>query len=78
MLRFERLSKIYLRGQEEVHAVSDISLEIKAGELIAILGPSGSGYFWLMNRPATWTARQPTKSYGFSMRLILQVPQSSL
>ena len=43
MLRFERVSKRYRRGQEEVVALDDVDLEVGEGEFVALVGPSGSG-----------------------------------
>ncbi|HKZ34941.1 MAG TPA: ABC transporter ATP-binding protein [Patescibacteria group bacterium] len=48
MIRLEHVSKTYYLGEEAVHAVSDISLEIKQQEYISILGSSGSGKSTLM------------------------------
>jgi putative ABC transport system ATP-binding protein len=45
----ENLSKTYLMGSEEVHALQSINLEIHKGEYVAIMGPSGSGKSTLMN-----------------------------
>jgi putative ABC transport system ATP-binding protein len=36
-------------GDQEIHAVSGVSIEIKQGEYVAIMGPSGSGKSTLMN-----------------------------
>lgn len=41
--------KIYVRGLEEVHALSGLDLRLDRGEYIAIMGPSGSGKSTLMN-----------------------------
>lgn len=49
MIRTEKLCKSYARGSETVHALQDASLEVRAGEFIAIVGPSGSGKTTLMN-----------------------------
>ncbi len=36
-------SKTYLTGPNEVHALADMTLALRAGELTGIVGPSGSG-----------------------------------
>lgn len=43
MLKFEHVSKTYVRRDQQVHAADDINLEIRRGEFVAIIGPSGSG-----------------------------------
>ena len=42
-LLFENVSKIYGEGDNKVIALDDISLNVRAGEFVAIVGPSGSG-----------------------------------
>ncbi|MES1041326.1 MULTISPECIES: ABC transporter ATP-binding protein [Peribacillus] len=42
-LLFENVSKIYGEGVNKVTALENISLNVRAGEFVAIVGPSGSG-----------------------------------
>ena len=49
IIEIENLTKTYVMGQTEVHALRGISLTVLEGEYVAIVGASGSGKSTLMN-----------------------------
>src|SRR3954453_21264839 len=49
LIRMEHIWKTYEMGAEELHALRDVSFEVKKNEYLAIIGPSGSGKSTLMN-----------------------------
>lgn len=43
IIRLENVWKTYKMGEVEVHALRGMNFEVKQGEFVAIMGPSGSG-----------------------------------
>lgn len=49
MIKLTDLKKLYRTEEVETSAINNISLEVKAGEFVAIMGPSGCGKSSLLN-----------------------------
>lgn len=49
VLRAVGVSRVFGTGSTEVHACSDIHLDVRAGELLVVKGPSGAGKTTLLN-----------------------------
>lgn len=43
------LRRDYVRGEETIHTLQDVDLDIESGSFVALMGPSGSGKTTLLN-----------------------------
>jgi putative ABC transport system ATP-binding protein len=58
VLELRSVSKVYGKGAAEVQALRDISLTVAAGQMVAVMGPSGSGKSSLLT--IAGTLEEPT------------------
>lgn len=49
LLRLAGIHKTYHHGRSSIHALSDIDMEVDAGEMVAVCAPSGHGKTTLLN-----------------------------
>ena len=49
MIDLRAIRRVFPVGEEEVHALRDVTLHIDRGEYVSIMGPSGSGKSTLLN-----------------------------
>ena len=77
MIAIRELHRVYEVGEEKVHALNGVSLDIERNEYLAIMGPSGSGKSTLMN--ILGCLDTPTMgSYRFKDREIGALPDDEL
>ena len=63
ILRVEKLSKIYGKGENQVKAVDNVSFSVEKGEFVAIIGASGSGKSTLLHMIEEELIDQPLEKY---------------
>ena len=77
LISMKNIWKTYQMGAEELHALRDVTFEVKKGEYLAIIGPSGSGKSTLMNLIGCLDS--PTKgSYWINSHLVSDMTDDEL
>jgi putative ABC transport system ATP-binding protein len=49
LVSVDGVEKVFHRGSEDIHVLSNLDLRVPAGEFLALMGPSGSGKSTLLN-----------------------------
>src|SRR6266852_2324846 len=49
MIHLDRIRRVFPVGEEQVHALREITLDVETGEYVSVMGPSGSGKSTLLN-----------------------------
>jgi putative ABC transport system ATP-binding protein len=49
LVSVDGVEKVFHRGAEEIHVLSNLQLRVPSGEFLALMGPSGSGKSTLLN-----------------------------
>jgi putative ABC transport system ATP-binding protein len=49
LVNVDRVEKVFHRGSEDIHVLSNLDLHVPTGDFLALMGPSGSGKSTLLN-----------------------------
>ncbi|MDX1631023.1 MAG: ABC transporter ATP-binding protein [Thermoanaerobaculia bacterium] len=77
MIRLDGISRTFVVGDQEVHALVEITEEIEVGGYVSLMGPSGSGKSTLLN--ILGCLDRPTRgSYRFDDQEVQDLPDERL
>mgnify|MGYP000973089222 CR=1 FL=1 len=86
MIRLRGIERVFRVGEEAVHALRGVDLDIARGEYLSIMGPSGSGKSTLLNLIGSddnlsfampWYWHLVTGGFAFGMVFMATDPVSS-
>jgi len=66
LVQVEGVEKVFHRGSEDIHVLTDLNMQVPTGEFLALMGPSGSGKSTLLN----WIVRPKARSAWRASALI--------
>jgi len=77
MISLKNINKFYHTGEEQLHVLKQINLDINVGEFTAIMGPSGSGKSTLIN-VIGFIDRKFDGTYLFEGKKLLDCPDDEI
>jgi putative ABC transport system ATP-binding protein len=69
LIQVRGLDKTYRRGNEDIHVLQGLNLDVDKGDFVAFMGPSGSGKTTLLNLMGASTFPRAGRSAWRGMRL---------
>jgi lipoprotein-releasing system ATP-binding protein len=63
ILSLKGLHRSYKSGDETLHVLNGVDLDVRAGEIVGLIGPSGSGKSSLLHAAGCWRSPTPAASW---------------
>lgn len=77
LIRMDKLNKVYRMGENSLHALKNVHLQIDKGDFVAVMGESGSGKSTLINIIG-FLDKNFTGDYIFNEEKIIQMSDNAL